>query len=217
MWTRLSIKKSKATYREFFILLSFLLKHSMCVWQRSLHSDIERNSLFVSYKWPGLHQKLLTGLKVLFMDMFRFSQFYFLFIFLSEMESERTKEFTVSVCPGTALWISTGFLSACQSFRYWQLILTFEAEEPGVSLFLAWTGPMLLSAVSTPPRLFWAQWLPLRSACDSLFISSLWGGPPSDTGVEALLVIPSDQLPSTALCTARENIWVLSMPLKLEN
>lgn len=40
MWTRLSIKKSKATYRAFFILPLFLLKHSMYVWQRSLHSDI---------------------------------------------------------------------------------------------------------------------------------------------------------------------------------
>lgn len=155
------------------------------------------------------------------MDMFSFSQFYFLFIFLPEMESECTKEFTASVCPGTALWIFTGFcsspFSACQSFNYWQLTLKFEAGELGVSTFLSWTGPMLLSAVSTPPQLFRAQWLPLRSGCDSLFIFSLWSTQSSDTGVEALLVIPSDQLPSTGLRRACENSWVLSMPLKLEN
>lgn len=139
--------------------------------------------------------------------MFSFSEFDFLFIFFPKMEPDCTKQFTVflsfrergaalCVCLCSSLdlyWILQQWcpLSACHSLICWHPLLKFEAEECGVCPFWAWTGPMVLSAILTPPQLFQVLWLPLRSGCESLLISSLHGLQPSDIGVNPLLFILS--------------------------
>lgn len=102
-----------------------------------------------------------------FSYMFRFSEFCFLLIFHPEMESEYAKMLTVSVgfreratalclslcCSLDLYWILQQRypLTACHILICWHPLPRFEDEGHVVSPLLAWTGPIVLSAVLIPP------------------------------------------------------------------